>query len=158
MGDTKFHFRIRQCPGRKVSLTSYVEYNSNCPAAQQVSLIGLLVAEMPYLDMSVWIREIRLLTKGLFCYEPFVFLNELWRNLKFKNGKFVLLNSITLKFKIMTSYVKFENFPQSVSISQNFKYEIQRFWNLVGYKSCEDLREKLIILCSVWRTKPVLTC
>lgn len=36
MGDTQFHFRIRQCPGRKVPQPSYVSYNRECPAAVQM--------------------------------------------------------------------------------------------------------------------------
>jgi hypothetical protein len=35
MGDTQFHFRIRQCPGRKVLHASYTEYNRSCPTALQ---------------------------------------------------------------------------------------------------------------------------
>lgn len=31
MGDTQFHFRIRQCPGRKHLNKSHIEYNRECP-------------------------------------------------------------------------------------------------------------------------------
>ena len=36
MGDTKFHFRIRQCPSRRPPNTCYMNYNKDCPAALQV--------------------------------------------------------------------------------------------------------------------------
>lgn len=35
MGDTQFHFRIRQCPGRRVIYPSYSSYNHECPTALQ---------------------------------------------------------------------------------------------------------------------------
>ncbi|XP_052780555.1 protein DENND6A-like isoform X2 [Mya arenaria] len=31
MGDTQFHFRIRQCPGRKQVIKSHMEFNNDCP-------------------------------------------------------------------------------------------------------------------------------
>ncbi len=39
MGDTQFHFRIRQCPGRKPHNQCLVDYNKDCPAALQVTLL-----------------------------------------------------------------------------------------------------------------------
>lgn len=37
MGDTQFHFRIRQCPGRKQVIKSHVEYNKDSPLHLRVS-------------------------------------------------------------------------------------------------------------------------
>ena len=36
MGDTQFHFRIRQCPGRKHIVKSHSEFNKDCPTQLQV--------------------------------------------------------------------------------------------------------------------------
>ena len=36
IGDTQFHFRIRQCYGRKPLIRSHVSYNKNCPITLQV--------------------------------------------------------------------------------------------------------------------------
>jgi len=36
MGDTQFHFRIRQCSSRKLLHASYTDYNRGCPSALQV--------------------------------------------------------------------------------------------------------------------------
>lgn len=38
MGDTQFHFRIRQCPGRKHINKSHIEYNRECPIQLKVCL------------------------------------------------------------------------------------------------------------------------
>ncbi|KAL5014632.1 hypothetical protein ScPMuIL_008902 [Solemya velum] len=35
MGDTQFHFRIRQCPGRKQTSRTHLLYNRECPVALQ---------------------------------------------------------------------------------------------------------------------------
>ncbi|BFZ08313.1 hypothetical protein BsWGS_11351 [Bradybaena similaris] len=35
MGDTQFHFRIRQCPGRKPLMRAHSQYNRDCPVALQ---------------------------------------------------------------------------------------------------------------------------
>ncbi|KAH9508011.1 Protein dennd6a [Bulinus truncatus] len=36
MGDTQFHFRIRQCPGRKPPVRAHSQYNRDCPVALQL--------------------------------------------------------------------------------------------------------------------------
>ncbi|XP_059167731.1 protein DENND6A-like isoform X2 [Physella acuta] len=36
MGDTQFHFRIRQCPGRKPLVRAHSQYNRDCPVALQL--------------------------------------------------------------------------------------------------------------------------
>ena len=36
MGDTQFHFRIRQCPGRKAAVKAHNTYNRDCPVSLQV--------------------------------------------------------------------------------------------------------------------------
>jgi len=36
MGDTQFHFRIRQCSSRKMHHATYTDYNRGCPTALQV--------------------------------------------------------------------------------------------------------------------------
>ena len=36
MGDTQFHFRIRQCPGRKSVMRAHSVYNKDCPVSLQV--------------------------------------------------------------------------------------------------------------------------
>ncbi|XP_013404768.1 protein DENND6A isoform X2 [Lingula anatina] len=36
MGDTKFHFRIRQCPGRKNHILAHDDFNRECPASLQI--------------------------------------------------------------------------------------------------------------------------
>ncbi|XP_064604791.1 LOW QUALITY PROTEIN: protein DENND6A-like [Liolophura sinensis] len=35
MGDTQFHFRIRQCPGRKQTISAHAQYNRDCPVSLQ---------------------------------------------------------------------------------------------------------------------------
>ncbi|KAK7102863.1 hypothetical protein V1264_021024 [Littorina saxatilis] len=35
MGDTQFHFRIRQCPGRKAAVKAHNSYNRDCPVTLQ---------------------------------------------------------------------------------------------------------------------------
>ncbi|XP_071081895.1 protein DENND6B-like isoform X1 [Haliotis cracherodii] len=35
MGDTQFHFRIRQCPGRRQMLQAHSQYNRDCPVSLQ---------------------------------------------------------------------------------------------------------------------------
>ncbi|XP_014782482.2 protein DENND6A isoform X4 [Octopus bimaculoides] len=35
MGDTQFHFRIRQCPGRKLHIPAHSQYNRDCPISLQ---------------------------------------------------------------------------------------------------------------------------
>ncbi|XP_076468709.1 protein DENND6B-like isoform X3 [Babylonia areolata] len=35
MGDTQFHFRIRQCPGRKPAVKAHNSYNRDCPVSLQ---------------------------------------------------------------------------------------------------------------------------
>jgi len=39
MGDTQFHFRIRQCSSRKLLQASYTDYNRGYPTALQVRRI-----------------------------------------------------------------------------------------------------------------------
>ncbi|CAL1527157.1 unnamed protein product [Lymnaea stagnalis] len=36
MGDTQFHFRIRQCPGRKPPVRAHSQYNRDCPVSLQL--------------------------------------------------------------------------------------------------------------------------
>ncbi|KAI8782166.1 protein DENND6A-like isoform X1 [Biomphalaria glabrata] len=36
MGDTQFHFRIRQCPGRKPLVRAHSQYNRDCPVTLQL--------------------------------------------------------------------------------------------------------------------------
>ncbi|XP_067124662.1 protein DENND6A [Centruroides vittatus] len=36
MGDTQFHFRIRQCPTRRIAVLAHEIYNKNCPIALQI--------------------------------------------------------------------------------------------------------------------------
>jgi len=43
MGDTQFHFRIRQCSSRKLLQASYADYNRGCPTALQVRHVRLSV-------------------------------------------------------------------------------------------------------------------
>mgnify|MGYP001550272542 CR=1 FL=1 len=38
MGDTQFHFRIRQSPGRRLGSNFLATYNKDCPAALQVNV------------------------------------------------------------------------------------------------------------------------
>ena len=46
MGDTQFHFRIRQCPGRKLIIPAHSDYNRDCPTALQVR---------PHIQADYWI-------------------------------------------------------------------------------------------------------
>ncbi|XP_076359066.1 protein DENND6A [Tachypleus tridentatus] len=51
MGDTQFHFRIRQCPVRRLLMTMNSSYNQNCPVALKI--------ESPYLYGFVYFRQVK---------------------------------------------------------------------------------------------------
>ncbi|KAL8583445.1 hypothetical protein ACOMHN_044804 [Nucella lapillus] len=48
MGDTQFHFRIRQCPGRKPSVKAHNSYNRDCPVSLQ-SVV--LITKLPFVAL-----------------------------------------------------------------------------------------------------------
>jgi hypothetical protein len=48
MGDTQFHFRIRQCPGRKTAVKLPSSYNRDCPVTLQVCIFYVLHFPPPH--------------------------------------------------------------------------------------------------------------